>query len=179
MIWLEKRTNVLYRKDEPIVTLSPLERTLIIYFLENPYAHLTKSKIIENCWSPDAVRDGVSDDSLFRLIRSLRQKLSQDSDDDSCYIVNWRGNPEGGYRFLPNGKEQRTKEVALQMPSAETLQQLVALKQIISNQMKTILLLEGILDEVMERFVDEGEIEQQNGRFQLETAVQNSHLILE
>ncbi|MEM7334428.1 MAG: winged helix-turn-helix domain-containing protein [Chloroflexota bacterium] len=175
MIWLEKKTNVLYQEEEPIVSLSPLERNLLLYFLQHPRVNLTKSEIIENSWPSDVRREGVSDDSLFRLIRALRLKLKQGPSDCRKYIINWRGYPEGGYRFLPDGLEHGTKESHQDENFGDTLEQLVALKRIISNQMKTILLLEAMLEEVTGKVQSERPIHDKTAVSQTETTVNHHH----
>ena len=175
MIWLEKKTNVLYQDESPIMSLSPLERNLLLYFLEKPRVNLTKSEIIQNSWPDDVQREGVSDDSLFRLIRSLRLKLGRKQ--DHCnYIVNWRGYPEGGYRFLPNGNEHFTQEPPDSDEIDDSMEQLAALKKIIANQMKTILLLEAMIEEVAGK-VPLGNIENQNTAVPLSETAVNHHTI--
>ena len=171
MIWLEKKTNVLYQEEKPLVSLSPLERNLLLFFLQNPRVNLTKSEIIENSWPSDIGREGVSDDSLFRLIRALRLKLGHDTKNYCTYIVNWRGYPEGGYRFLPNGQENCAPDLRQTVEIDDALEQLVALKKIISNQMKMILLLETMIEEVTEKIQSEQYAKKNTAVPMTETAV--------
>lgn len=149
MIWLESTTNVIYQGTLPLVDLSPLERNLLLCFLENPGINLTKSQLIEATWPPDVHREGVSDDSLFRLIRSLRGKLSFGLYEKYDYVINWRGYPEGGYRFQPSGQEALTA-VSDKANQHQLVLQLNRLQRLISNQKETIMLLE----EIVEGFAD-------------------------
>ena len=150
MIWQESKTNVIYQESDPILGLSPLERNLLLYFIDNPRTNLTKSDLIENSWPPDVCREGVSDDSLFRLIRSVRTKISNGKFLSYHYIINWRGYPEGGYRFLPDAQEKAAISISEDDSLQRILNQLTVLQMVISNQKQTINLLEEIVDGVVQ-----------------------------
>jgi hypothetical protein len=45
----------------------------------------------------------VTDDSLYQVIGGLRKKV-EPNPASPCYIINWRGQPEGGYQFFPEGR---------------------------------------------------------------------------
>jgi DNA-binding response OmpR family regulator len=111
------------------------------YFLANPKVFLTKTEIIANSWPEEIHRAGVSDDALYQLICSLRRKLQCDPFAHCNYIRNWRGSrdePEGGYRFFPDGQTGTWVEAANgaranQLPENDTQQLLEQLEQLIEN----------------------------------------------
>ena len=105
-IWINERTHEIYVGKYPLFDLTPLQRSILLYFIKNPETYLTKTQLIENSWPDCSARNGVSDDALYQLIRSLRAKLKQFAPSNCQYIRTWRGIPEGGYRFLPNGTLQ-------------------------------------------------------------------------
>ena len=71
----------------------------------NPRPRLrhTKTDLIVNTW-PDELREkGVSDNALYQVIVVLRRKI-EPNPATPRYLVTWRGKPEGGYQFFPEGK---------------------------------------------------------------------------
>ena len=137
----DERTGQIFQGTRPLLNLAPLERSLLRYFLANPQVFLTKTEIIANSWPEEIHRVGVSDDALYRLISSLRRKLQCDPFAHCNYIRNWRGSrdePEGGYRFFPDGQtgtwvEAANGSRANQLPENDTQQLLEQLEQLIQN----------------------------------------------
>lgn len=150
MIWQDKTTKMIYQGVCPLVELTPLERNLLYCFLRHPEMNLTKTELIENSWPPDTAREGVSDESLFTLIRSLRKKLAKGEFETYEYITNWRGYPEGGYRFNPSGKAFLKTPAQMEQPRP-VLSQLNMLQKLITNQKQTLELLENLIEEVADR----------------------------
>ena len=106
-IRLDERTEQIFQGTRPLLNLAPLERSTLRFFLTNPQLFLTKSEIIANSWPEEIQREGVSDEALYQLICSLRRKLEDGPFAHCKYIRTWRGSrdqPEGGYRFFPNGQ---------------------------------------------------------------------------
>lgn len=106
-IWLHGQTGEFYFNTQPIEGLSPLQRRILAYLLDQPAVYLTKTEIINGAWPTGIVRSGVSDDALFHQMSVLRKILRQYS--SHRFIVTWRGIPEGGYRLLSNGISQMDK----------------------------------------------------------------------
>ncbi|MEE8390037.1 MAG: hypothetical protein V3S14_04475, partial [Anaerolineae bacterium] len=59
--------------------------------------------LIGSTWPDELRQQGVTDDSLYQVIRELRKRIEPDPA-KPCYIVTWRGRPEGGYQFFPEGR---------------------------------------------------------------------------
>lgn len=147
MIWQDSSHKLIYQGSHLMTELTPLERALLTTFLMYPKQPLTKTKLIEESWPEDVARAGVSDNSLFQLIRSLRRKLQANSYSKYDYIENWRAYPEGGYIFYPNGKQPSDVNVET-APLHELLGQVPILNEIIKKQQQTLTLLYEIIGEV-------------------------------
>lgn len=102
-IWLDESSGELYQSQSLLEGLTPLERTALIFFIENPRERHTKRMLIDNIWPDEFAREGITDDSLYKVIQKLRQKIEPDPTKPS-YLITWRGTPEGGYQFFPEGK---------------------------------------------------------------------------
>ena len=102
-IWLDSKTGELYRGQASITELAPLERSLLSVLVKTPGVRHTKSELIENVWPDDELPEGITDDSLYQVIKKLRRKIEPNPAKPS-YIINWRGQPEGGYQFFPEGR---------------------------------------------------------------------------
>lgn len=102
-IWLNDTTNEFYRDQIPIEDLSPLEGAALRFFVENPRIRHTKTDLITNVWPDELCRNGITDESLYQVIRELRKKI-EPNPVKPCHIITWRGQPEGGYQFFPEGR---------------------------------------------------------------------------
>ncbi len=102
-IWLDEKTDELYQGDALIEGLTPLERAVLSFMVSNPRVRHAKTDLIINTWPDELRRQGVTDDSLYQVIRELRKKI-EPNPSRPCYITTWRGRPEGGYRFFPEGR---------------------------------------------------------------------------
>jgi DNA-binding response OmpR family regulator len=102
-IWLDHETDVLYQDQMPVEGLSPLERAVLHYLVQHPRTRHTKTDLIINSWPDELRRQGVTDDSLYQVVSELRKKI-EPNPVKPCYIVTWRGKPEGGYQFFPEGR---------------------------------------------------------------------------
>jgi DNA-binding winged helix-turn-helix (wHTH) protein len=102
-IWLDHKTNELYQDKLPLDNLSPLERSVLHFLVTHPQTRHTKTDLIVNTWPEELRRQGVTDDSLYQVIMELRKKIEPEPA-KPCYLVTWRGRPEGGYRFFPEGR---------------------------------------------------------------------------
>ena len=102
-VWLDKQTGEVYQGQSHLRDLAPLERAVLHFLLQHPRIRHTKTDLIVNAW-PDKLRQqGVTDDSLYQVITGLRKKI-EPLPSKPCYIVNWRGHPEGGYQLFPEGR---------------------------------------------------------------------------
>jgi hypothetical protein len=102
-IWLDETTDELYHGQNLLEGLSPLERAVLHFFVRHPHARHTKTDLIVSAWPDELRRQGVTDDSLYQVIRELRKKI-EPNPAKPCYIVTWRGWPEGGYQLFPEGR---------------------------------------------------------------------------
>lgn len=133
MITVKPTTGEIFQGNLPIADLSPLEKASLLYFNANPRLFLTKSQIIKNSWPEDVHRDGVTDESLYRVICSIRRKLRREPFERIEYIKNWRGirGREGGYRFFPNGQIDSLPVSKSTPPSSIVLEEIVEQKEIL------------------------------------------------
>lgn len=102
-IWLDQATTEFYQGQIPLDGLTPLEREVLDFLIKHPRERHSKSVLIDHAWPDEFVREGIADDSLFQVIKKLRQKI-EPIPSKPCYIITWRGQPEGGYQFFPEGK---------------------------------------------------------------------------
>ena len=99
-IRLHAPTKQIYHGRFMLYHLTPLQYAVLYFLITHPYVRLTKDQIIFGSWPSDHLQiHGVSDESLYQIIRQLRKKLG---DDSRAYIVSWRG----GYYFQPHGIPQ-------------------------------------------------------------------------
>ena len=108
IIHMHPLTRQIYIGIAPLPRLSALQHSVLSYFLRSPWVYLTKTEIVESCWKEKDVLRGVTDDSLYQVIRHLRAKLN---DKDRIRIISWVGIPEGGYYFQPTGKPRLFDEI--------------------------------------------------------------------
>lgn len=102
-IWLDPLTETLYHGQSVLTGLTPKERALLKFLTEQPRHQHTYTDVIVAAWTEDERYHGVTNDSLFQVVRGLRQKIEPDPA-QPVYLVNWRGKPEGGYQFFPEGR---------------------------------------------------------------------------
>jgi hypothetical protein len=102
-LWLDETTDELYQGQIPLRDLSPLEREVLRFLVEHPRTRHTKTDLIISTWPDELRRQGVTDDSLYQVVRELRKRI-EPNPAEPCYIVTWRGRPEGGYQFFPEGR---------------------------------------------------------------------------
>jgi len=102
-IWLDEKTDELYQGPTLLEDLTPLERAVLSFLARNPRVRHTKTDLIVSTWPDELRQQGVSDDSLYQVIGGLRKKI-EPNPAKPCYIINWRGRPEGGYQFFPEGR---------------------------------------------------------------------------
>jgi hypothetical protein len=102
-VWLDDKTDELYQGQDLLEGLAPLERAVLHFLVRHPRLRHAKTDLIVSTWPDELRRHGVTDDSLYQVIRELRKKIEPDPA-RPCYIVTWRGQPEGGYQFFPEGK---------------------------------------------------------------------------
>lgn len=102
-VWLESGTGDIYQGTDMVENLQPLERTLLQFLIQHPRTRHTHTTLIEAAWPDDVLRDGVSTETLYQAIRGIRKKI-EPRPATPCYIVNWRGQREGGYQLYPEGR---------------------------------------------------------------------------
>jgi hypothetical protein len=103
-IWLDQQTGELYQGQTRLADLEPLERALLHFLIKQPRLRHTQTTLIEHTWSEDDIyKKGISPESLYQLVSKLRKKIEPDPT-KPYYLVVWRGKPEGGYQFFPEGR---------------------------------------------------------------------------
>ncbi|MEM7334931.1 MAG: winged helix-turn-helix domain-containing protein, partial [Chloroflexota bacterium] len=102
-IWVDEKSGDIFQGEKLIENLAPLEHSLLKFLLSNPRERHTKTDIIINAWPDELRKKGVTDDSLYQVIIGIRKKI-EPLPTKPCYLVNWRGKPEGGYQLYPEGR---------------------------------------------------------------------------
>ncbi|MDM8531303.1 hypothetical protein QUF63_09025 [Anaerolineales bacterium HSG25] len=108
-IRIDEQTEVVYQGLTSLRNLPPLEDKLLRFLVKNPYKRHTYSALIDEIFTGDA--HGVGGEKfvertrqdLFPLVRNLRKKIEVNTASPR-YIINWTGNPEGGYQFYSEGR---------------------------------------------------------------------------
>ena len=110
-IRIDEQTEEIYQGLTALRNLPPLEDKMLRYFIKYPYKRHLYSSLINEIFSTDA-RDDEGEkfvertrQDLFPLIRNLRKRIEADTTKPR-YIINWTGNPEGGYQFYPEGRPE-------------------------------------------------------------------------
>lgn len=104
-IWLEEGTEELYQGQTLLAGLTPLERSVLRFLLAHPRQRHAKTDLIASTWPDELRRQGVTDDSLYQVIMELRKKI-EPNPARPRYLLTWRGRPEGGYQFFPEGRSE-------------------------------------------------------------------------
>lgn len=100
-VWLQD--GLIYQGETPLSALTQVELAVLTFLVAHPRQKHSKTDLIFQAWPKELKERGVTDDSLYQIIHQLRQLIEPDPT-RPCYIVNWRGRPEGGYQFFPEGK---------------------------------------------------------------------------
>ena len=101
-IWLDEESAMLYHGQTPLEGLAPLETSVLSFLVKHPKVRHTKTDLIVNTWPDELRRQGVTDQSLYQVILELRKKIEPNWTKPR-HLVTWRGKPEGGYQFFPEG----------------------------------------------------------------------------
>jgi len=104
-IWYDAASGALYHGQSVLADLTPKERALLQFLVEQPRQQHSYTDVIVAAWTDEERYHGVTNDSLFQVVRGLRQKI-EPNPSQPVYVVNWRGKPEGGYLFFPEGRPQ-------------------------------------------------------------------------
>ena len=102
-IWLDESTGELCQGQTSLRDLTPLARSVLGFLVRHPGVQHTKTDLIVNAWPEQPCREGVSDASVYQVIRELRARIEPDPSQPR-HIITWRGYPEGGYQFFPEGR---------------------------------------------------------------------------
>ncbi len=102
-IWLDEDTGEMYQGQTLVPDLTDLELAVLIFLVKNPYQRHTKTNLIFETWPDDLRQNGVSDDSLYQIIAGIRKKI-EPFPSTPTHLLTWRGKPEGGYQFYPEGR---------------------------------------------------------------------------
>ncbi len=102
-VWRDRRTGELFQGRTLLNTLTPLEREIVRFFIQYPRVQHTYTNIFEAAWPEDVQHDSISNESIQQMIRGIRKKI-EPNPARPLYVVTWRGQPEGGYQFFPEGQ---------------------------------------------------------------------------
>lgn len=102
-IWQDDLTGELYQGVQRVEELRPLEEALLTFLIHHPYKPHSKSELIRQVWPEGTQREGVTDDSLYQIVRRVRQKIEPEGAESPVYLRTKRGVSEGGYQFFPEG----------------------------------------------------------------------------
>ncbi|MCB9009474.1 MAG: winged helix-turn-helix domain-containing protein [Ardenticatenaceae bacterium] len=102
-IWQRELTGELFQGSQRIEGLRPLEEALLTFLVNHPYKFHTKSEIIQHVWPTGIQIEGVTDDSLYQIVRGVRQQIEPKTAENYVYLRTKRGVDEGGYQFFPEG----------------------------------------------------------------------------
>lgn len=102
-IWFDDLTGNVYQGKVLVENLAPLESAILQFLYKHPYIRHTHTALIEAAWPDDVLKEGVSTEALYQTIRGIRKKIEPEPAIPR-YIINWRGQPEGGYQFFPEGR---------------------------------------------------------------------------
>ncbi len=98
-IWLDRKSKILYQGQIALNDLAPKERDLLLFFTKHPLARHSHKDLMQKGWSEVENLEGVTTESLYKVISDLRQKIEPNRSKPS-YIVTLRG----GYQFFPEGR---------------------------------------------------------------------------
>lgn len=102
-LWLDDASQQIYHGQQPLIDLAPKEYAVLCALIQQPNVRHTYTDLITSAWTSAERYHGVTNDSLFQVVRNLRQKIEADPSRPH-YLVNWRGKPEGGYLLYPEGR---------------------------------------------------------------------------
>jgi hypothetical protein len=102
-VWLDEQTEEIYQGPTPLKDLTSLERSVLSFLVRRPRIRHTKTDLIISTWPDELRQKGVSDNSLYQMMLTLRRKI-EPNPSEPRYLITWRGKPEGGYQFFPEGR---------------------------------------------------------------------------
>ena len=102
-IWLDDQTGEIYQGQTLVQNLTALEQSVLSFLVKRPRIRHTKTDLIINTWPDELRQQGVTDNSLYQVVSTIRREIEPDPTAPS-YLINWRGKPEGGYQFFPEGR---------------------------------------------------------------------------
>ncbi len=102
-IWGDTDTGELFQGRTPLATLTPLERETLRFFIQYPRMQHTYTNIFEAAWPKDVQYASASNETIQQMIRGIRKKI-EPNPAKPVYVITWRGQPEGGYQFFPEGR---------------------------------------------------------------------------
>lgn len=103
-IWQKELTGEIFQGNQRLDGLRLLEEALLSFLIRHPYKFYTKSNIIRQVWPEGTHLEGVTDDSLYQVVRRVRQQIEPQTAESHVYLLTKRGVDEGGYQFFPEGR---------------------------------------------------------------------------
>jgi hypothetical protein len=102
-IWLDEKTGEIYQGPTLLTHLTALEKSVLSFLIKHPRMSHTKTDLIINTWPDELRQQGVADSSLYQVVLTIRKAIEPNLSEPS-YLITWRGKPEGGYQFFPEGR---------------------------------------------------------------------------
>jgi hypothetical protein len=102
-IWLDETSGDIYQGQTLLTGLTELERLVLAFLIKQPRLRHTKTDLIFSTWPDELRQQGVTDNSLYQVVLAIRRAI-EPTPSQPVYLVTWRGKPEGGYQFFPEGR---------------------------------------------------------------------------
>lgn len=97
-----RKTGEVYQGPILLTNLTALEKFVLAFLNKHPHMSHTKTDLIINAWPDELRQQRVADSSLYQVL-TLRKAIEPNPSEPS-YLITWRGKPEGGYQFFPEGR---------------------------------------------------------------------------
>lgn len=104
-LWINEQTQEIYQGKAAIPHLPPQAQAVLEFMLAHPYQPLTQDALIEGAWPADVFKEGVTTDSLYTVIRTIRKTIEPNAS-EPCYLLTWRRQRSSGYQLFPEGRPQ-------------------------------------------------------------------------
>ena len=74
-IWLDEKTGEVYQGQTLVQGLTALESSVLAFFVKYPRIRHTKTDVIFNTWPDELRQQGVTDNSLYQVLLTLRRAI--------------------------------------------------------------------------------------------------------
>ena len=102
-ISLDEPSGDIYQGQTLLKGLTELERSVLAFLIKQTRLRHTKTDLIFSTWPDELRQQGVTDNSLYQVVLAIRRAI-EPTPSQPVYLITWRGKPEGGYQFFPEGR---------------------------------------------------------------------------